>query len=58
MKYNERIREIREDYSLTQQKIADYLQEKGIGKNLSIDTEKWQSDYDAYASAFSNELKS
>lgn len=38
--------------------FADYLQEKGIGKNLSIDTEKWQSDYDAYASAFSNELKS
>ena len=38
--------------------FADYLQEKGIGKNDSIDTKKWQADYDAYVESFSNELKS
>ena len=34
MKYNERIREIREDNSLTQQKIADLLH---IGQRTPID---------------------
>lgn len=38
--------------------FADYLLEKGIGKNNSIDTEKWLSDYNAYVEAFSNELNS
>ena len=36
--------------------FADYLLEKGIGKNDSIDAEKWSSDYTAYAEAFSSEL--
>ena len=36
MKYNERIREIREDNSLTQQKIADRLH---IGKRTYADYE-------------------
>ena len=36
MKYNERIREIREDHSLTQQKIADYLH---IGQRTYADYE-------------------
>ena len=36
MKYNERIREIREDNSLTQQKIADYLH---IGQRTYADYE-------------------
>lgn len=36
MKYNERIREIREDHSLTQQKIADLLH---IGQRTYADYE-------------------
>lgn len=36
MKYNERIREIREDHSLTQQKIADLL---NIGQRTYSDYE-------------------
>lgn len=36
MKYNERIREIREDYSLTQQKVADLL---NIGQRTYADYE-------------------
>ena len=36
MKYNERIREIREDYRLTQQKIADLLH---IGQRTYADYE-------------------
>lgn len=36
MKYNERIRELREDYSLTQQKIADLLH---IGQRTYADYE-------------------
>lgn len=36
MKYNERIREIREDHSLTQQKIADLLY---IGQRTYADYE-------------------
>ena len=36
MRYNERIREIREDYSLTQQKIADLLH---IGQRTYADYE-------------------
>lgn len=36
MKYNERIREIREDHSLTQQKIADLL---NIGQRTYADYE-------------------
>lgn len=36
MKYNERIREIREDHSLTQQKIADLLH---IGQRTYSDYE-------------------
>ena len=36
--------------------FADYLLEKGIGKNVSIDTEKWLTDYNAYVESFSNEL--
>lgn len=36
MKYNERIREIREDNSLTQQKIADWLH---IGQRTYADYE-------------------
>lgn len=36
MKYNERIREIREDHSLTQQKIADLL---SIGQRTYADYE-------------------
>ena len=36
MKYNERIREIREDHSLTQQKIADMLH---IGQRTYADYE-------------------
>ena len=37
MKYNERIREIREDHSLTQQKIADLLH---IGQRTYADYER------------------
>lgn len=36
MKYNERIREIREDHSLTQQKVADLLH---IGQRTYADYE-------------------
>lgn len=36
MKYNERIREVREDNSLTQQKIADFL---NIGQRTYADYE-------------------
>lgn len=36
MKYNERIREIREDHSLTQQKVADLL---NIGQRTYADYE-------------------
>ena len=36
MKYNERIREIREDYSLTQQKVAKHL---NIGQRTYADYE-------------------
>ena len=36
--------------------FADYLLEKEIGKNVSIDTEKWLTDYNAYVESFSNEL--
>nr|WP_294665837.1 helix-turn-helix transcriptional regulator [uncultured Blautia sp.] len=36
MKYNERIRELREDYSLTQQKVADLLH---IGQRTYADYE-------------------
>lgn len=36
MRYNERIREIREDYSLTQQKVADLLH---IGQRTYADYE-------------------
>ncbi|MCD7725332.1 MAG: helix-turn-helix domain-containing protein [Clostridiales bacterium] len=36
MKYNERIREIREDHSLTQQKVADVLH---IGQRTYADYE-------------------
>lgn len=36
--------------------FADYLLEKGIGKNSLIDTEKWQADYDNYVAAFPNEF--
>ncbi len=38
--------------------FADFLLEKGIGKNVSIDTEKWLTDYNAYVESFSNELNS
>lgn len=40
MKYNERIREIREDNSLTQQKIADLLH---IGQRTYADYESGQT---------------
>lgn len=36
MKYNERIREIREDHSLTQQKVADLL---NVGQRTYADYE-------------------
>ncbi|MBR6676703.1 MAG: hypothetical protein IKL24_05160 [Clostridia bacterium] len=36
--------------------FADYLADKGVGKNELIDTEKWQEDYNAYVAAFPGEI--
>ena len=38
--------------------FADYLLERGIGKNTSIDTEKWLSDYNTYVESFPSEVSS
>lgn len=37
--------------------FASYLSNKGLSKNILIDTKKWQSDFDNYAKNFSDELK-
>ena len=36
--------------------FAEYLLDKGVTANTSINTEKWQADYDSYVENFSSEL--